>query len=92
MSWRWPTAAESPAGLARARARAEGGGAPPGLGRLLPQETSGRVSERSGRCGWHPLLRGALFCRTLGFWGGGARALEAWGDPLRPSVEVSTQG
>lgn len=31
--------------------------------------------------GAHPLLQGALLRRTQGFWVGGARALEAWGDP-----------
>ena len=84
MSWRRLTAAESPAGLAGARARAKGRGAPPGLGRLLPQETSGRVSELSRHCarpGLTLYVGGALLCRTPGFWGGGARALEAWGDP-----------
>ena len=84
MSWRRLTAAESPAGLAGARARAKGRGAPPGLGRLLPQETSGRVSELSRHCarpGLTLYVGGALLCRNPGFWGGGARALEAWGDP-----------
>lgn len=95
MSWRWPTAAESPAGLARARARAEGGGAPAGPGRLLPQETSGRVSERSGRCGWPARTLYFTELSSVGPWGSGVGVPEPSKlgvTPLRPSVEVSTQG
>lgn len=95
MSWRRLTAAESLAGLARACARAKGRGAPPGPGRLLPQETLGRVSELSGHCarpGLTLYLGGLSSAGPRGSGVGVPEPLKLGETPLRPSVDTSTQG